>query len=143
MKKSIIIALIAIVIIIFFSILSIVITADYTPNSFIRLTILFLILSGVLTGHKLAWQWGRLLTLLALFGILAAMLLMIIKAYDPIAALLGFLLSIPMLTIFIAFGRDSAREHFGLICPRCNSFKVKADDFLYRQAKCKECNHTW
>lgn len=106
-----------------------------------------LILWGTLVGHRLAWQWGRILAIIAaviltigLFGLLAHF------GEQEAAALLAILFVLqvlPLYVVFFAFGRPSARVFFRLVCPECHRPSSKANDFLFNQARCKYCNNVW
>jgi hypothetical protein len=144
MKKPIILAAVAMSVLIAFSIYGIALARDYSSGSFIKLGIQGLLLYGLFVGHRLVWQWGRILTLLAFIGISAATILSVSKGAMPVQALPVFLfVGLPALIIFITFGTNSAKEHFNLACPNCSNKKVKADDFLFNKAKCKQCNFVW
>ena len=110
-----------------------------------------LILWGMIVGNRLAWQWGRLL------GVLAAIVLTIVtlaafsevrKANSLTPALIlgvGFPLleAVCLYTIFFALGRPSAKRYFRLECPSCGQFTNTANDFLFAQAKCRACRKVW
>jgi hypothetical protein len=125
------------------------------PTSILRVAVSLglgiLILWGMIVGHRLAWQWGRIL------GIIAAVLLTIgaVSAFAGAGAanvpagaglLLGSILLLQaacLYTIFFALGQSSARHHFNLRCPSCGKFSSTAADFFFNQAKCKGCNTVW
>ena len=113
-----------------------------------------LILWGMVAGHRLAWQWGRIL------GIIGAVLLLLAGggalagAGSPDlhrAAQVGMMLvgavtlfySACLFTIFFSLGTKSAKLHFRLRCPACGKFTNKAADFFFNRAKCKNCGETW
>lgn len=143
MKKSIVVATSSMSIIILFSIYSSVVSQGVSTGSFLRLIIPFLILLGIIKGNRLAWQWGRLLTILAFVGILISTIMIFIKGGSYSQANPFLFVGVPSLLIFISFGTYSAKEHFRLICPNCVKAKIKPDDFLFNNAKCKKCNHVW
>jgi hypothetical protein len=106
-----------------------------------------LILVGIIKGHHLAWQWGRLL------GLAAAILLTVIAVVTfahsgeqpemMIVAVFVAVQGIPLFPMFFALGTNGAREHFRLICPSCGSSRVKGANFLFTKAICRRCNATW
>jgi hypothetical protein len=105
-----------------------------------------LIMVGFVTGHRLAWQWGRILGLLAAIGYTLVVVLSFTspKGTDTIwlPIIFGFL-AVCLWTIFFAIGRTSAREHFGLRCPKCSQLTNRAADFFFNRAKCKACGNVW
>jgi len=125
------------------------------PTSIVRVAVSMgvgaLILLGMIFGHRLAWQWGRIL------GILAGVLLTIgavigfVSArpaqVPPWASILGgsilLLQAACLYTIFFALGQPSAKQHFGLRCPLCGNFTSTAVDFFFNRAKCKRCGNAW
>jgi predicted Zn finger-like uncharacterized protein len=109
-----------------------------------------LILWGLIAGHRLAWQWGRILGLLAAIFLLLGALLLLSEAKNaivPMAAYIGagliLFMSGCLFIIAIALGTDSARMHFGLRCPECRRFTSAAGDFFFNTAKCKRCDIEW
>jgi hypothetical protein len=109
-----------------------------------------LILWGVIVGHRLAWQWGRFLGILAavLFTVLGIFVFTGGPARVPVPArvLAGSILMVQafcVYTIFFSLGRPSARQHFNLRCPSCGKFTSAAADFFFNRAKCKACQNVW
>jgi len=111
---------------------------------------------GLLSRHKLAWQWGRILVpLSALFSGLAGLILLTqfyagtpaLRSNQgvglaPAVALL--VISALMSIVFFALGTDAAREFFRLVCPRCGQRRSStAADFLFNSARCKSCGYIW
>jgi hypothetical protein len=106
-----------------------------------------LILAGIIVGHRLAWQWGRLLGLLggiilsmAAFGAFAQ------AGEQPGFLIVGVLLAmqgLPLFPMFFALGTQGARQHFRLICPQCGSSKPRAGNFLFTKAICRNCDTSW
>lgn len=143
MKKAIVISVVAVAIMVLFTLFSVINTGDYSTGSFTRVFIQLLILVGLVKGHRLAWQWGRVLTLLSFIGMLIATIMLVAKGSNVLQITPFIFYGIPALVIFISFGTQSAKEHFNLLCPACSSSKIKANDFLFNEAKCKKCNHIW
>lgn len=106
-----------------------------------------LILIGILMGHRLAWQWGRIL---GLFGGIVLSLLAV-HAFSQAGAHRSFLMvgvlltlqGLPLFPMFFALGTRQARQHFRLICPQCGSGRPRGGDFLFTKAICKECDTSW
>ena len=106
-----------------------------------------LILAGIIVGHRLAWQWGRLLGLpgglilsLAAFGAFSR------AVEQPGFLVVGVLLAmqgLPLFPMFFALGTQGARKHFRLICPQCGSRKSRAANFLFTKAICRNCDTSW
>jgi hypothetical protein len=117
------------------------------PAVLIPIAVAVLILLGIVMGHRLAWQWGRLLGLLggvlltlAAVGVLAKM------AEEPALVVAGALLllqGVPLFPMFFALGTQGAREHFRLICPQCGHSRPKAGNFLFTKALCRKCGTLW
>jgi hypothetical protein len=137
LKKSIIVAAVAMSIIISFSIYSSIISQDFSPGSFLRLSIQFLLLFGLIKGNRLVWQWGRLLTILAFVGILLATIMIVSKGGSFAHAIPFLFYGVPALIIFISFGTHSAKEHFRLVCPNCANVKAKSNDFILTMSNVK------
>jgi hypothetical protein len=109
-----------------------------------------LILWGLVAGHRLAWQWGRILAALAAVLGAIAMILIVINvvkepgsAHELIVAGIVFVMTACLFAIVISLGTDAARQHFGLRCPSCKRFTSAAGDFWFNTAKCKRCNRVW
>ncbi|MBI1903844.1 MAG: hypothetical protein HYS13_22300 [Planctomycetia bacterium] len=106
-----------------------------------------LVVVGLIRGHRLAWQWGRVLAILGvlLLGIAAA-----VAAATNFAAGARALLFADvavsgalLLTTFFALGRPSARRYFRLVCPQCGRATGSAADFWFRLAQCRQCRIRW
>jgi len=113
----------------------------------VPLAIALLILLGILAGHRLAWQWGRLLGLAA--GIILTLVtIQVLRRANgrPEVLVFGSLLAlqgVPLFPMFFALGTQGAREHFRLICPQCGRSKPRGGNFLYTKVVCKECKTVW
>lgn len=133
------------------------------------LTVSVLVLLGMISRHRLAFQWGRVLgvlgailtTFLALIGGFTAYSLLVRgmnarqfqvpPGIDPdqfgmimmIGAIVLAVMAVLQWTLFAALGFYSAREYFGLICPRCSADEASANDFVFTQAKCGRCQNVW
>ncbi len=104
-----------------------------------------LILVGIIKGHKLAWQWGRILGLVGAI-IMSLITVMIFANPNPENSLFGVISgsqAILLFILFFAIGTTDARIHFRLICPKCGSMKTKAANFFFTKARCKTCNIEW
>ncbi len=127
------------------------------------------LLVGLIQGNRLTWRAARLLLFLG--AVLSCLPLLVIvdllyqqwypsppltdpNSGDPILYQTFF----PGLTVMLAItsarallmvastfslGRPTARQYFNLYCPNCQSRRVKAADFLFRKARCKECGNVW
>ncbi len=104
-----------------------------------------LLLWGILDGSRLAWLWGRHLTLFLA-------VLMVIGTYARwrsgavptlgLAIVLGGLVA-PLLLSAWALGRSDAIAFFGLVCPTCRTEVKRGADFLFRKARCPKCGTMW
>jgi hypothetical protein len=126
--------------------------AEFRP--FIGLLIGGLVLWGLIVGHRLAWQWGRILGVIAAVLLTASLALgMTLTAEKGTGNEPGWSLAVKVVllavmagylwTIYFALGRASALEHFQLRCPKCNQITRQAADFFFNRAKCKSCQHVW
>jgi hypothetical protein len=110
-----------------------------------------LVLWGLLVGHRLAWQWGRLLgSIAAVIYVLAtiAVLAGSLEGLNTPAAkaflgAFGLFVSACLFTIVFSLGTTPAREYFDLRCPKCGKFTSSAADFFFNWAKCKKCGKRW
>jgi hypothetical protein len=103
------------------------------------------IIVGFLKGHRLAWQWGRVLGLLS-GAFLALMFLVAINAgkADEIPVLLTTVVPAAMsIGMGVLLGTRSSRAYFRVICPECRSSEVQGCDFFFQRAKCKLCGRVW
>ena len=111
------------------------------------IAISILILIGLVKGHKLAWQWGRICGILG--GVLVTLdmvpaVLLVAKGSLSFAFLvIGPLQPLALYFLFFALGAEGAREHFGLLCPKCGSNKAKGGDFFFNTAVCRSCGERW
>ncbi len=108
------------------------------------------VLIGLISGHRLAWQWGRVLVFLAAIVSFFGPIVLISQIVDPVgedASLLPpLMISVFCLvfwTIYFSLGRLSARRYFRLICPNCGAPAAQAADFFVTRAKCRRCTYTW
>jgi len=113
----------------------------------VPIVVALLILYGIVMGHRLAWQWGRLLGLLG--GVLLTFVAVVTlsnSADRPGLLIVGVLLllqGIPLFPMFFALGTEGARAHFRLTCPQCGHAKPRGGNFLFTKAVCKKCGASW
>ncbi len=109
-----------------------------------------LILWGLIAGHRLAWQWGRVL---GMIGAIVLLLVGVLAVTAPQAdmppgarylnAVLSLVVSACLFTIAFSLGALSAKKYFNLRCPSCGRFTSSAADFFFNKAKCKRCREVW
>jgi uncharacterized protein YqgC (DUF456 family) len=116
----------------------------------VRLGLMAFLLWGIFRRSALAWQYLRVVGMLAFIAAMAAMisnLLTIQSTSHPPAYAVAMGVSLVMTSLFVVpiflVGTKPARHYFNVICPACGSAKVKAMDFVYREKRCKKCRHTW
>lgn len=100
-----------------------------------------LLLWGIARGYRLAWLWGRYLTLFLSAMVLVGLGMGLWKGEIPwtwAAALVAGLV-LPLAATSIALGRPSAFAWFGLDCPKCGTRSSRGNDFLFRSARCPAC----
>ena len=107
-----------------------------------------LILAGMVRGHRLAWQWGRItgvLSLIVLSIALASLLSQVarLNAAELLGLVITSVMAVCVLAAVIALSLPSAFGHFRLVCPQCARRTTAAGDFLFEKAKCKRCNITF
>lgn len=172
MPMSVVIALVATGLMVLFSAvggIGQISQGELPVSSIFSLAIGVIILLGIAKGHRLAYQWGRILVGLAAFfytlGLVGGGFALFALANNPdgllgpgdpvvaqdidlrtailvgIAVLAGFVLL--MWIIFFSLGTKSARRYFQLVCPSCGHTKVKANDFFFNRGKCKRCGVIW
>ncbi len=117
------------------------------PGVLAPIVVAVLILIGIVTGQRLAWQWGRLLGLVGgTLLTIAALRIFAQAAGRPEMLLVGSLVALqgtPLFPMFFALGTQEARRHFRLICPQCSQSSPKGGNFLFTKVVCKKCNTTW
>lgn len=108
-----------------------------------------LIVFGMVKGHRLAWQWGRLLGLVTAALVFISAITVWAALEDTAgreAAFWAVFLGgqgAALMVMYFTLGTSGAREHFRLVCPQCGSRKVRAADFIYSKAKCRKCKNRW
>ena len=100
---------------------------------------------GILRGYRLAWLWGRYLTLFLALLVAISVGVGLWKGQLPwrIAAVLAVGMVVPLATTSMALGRPAALRWFDLYCPRCQAPAARGKDFLFRQARCAACKNVW
>ncbi|MER3415598.1 MAG: hypothetical protein C4297_05225 [Gemmataceae bacterium] len=118
----------------------------------IAVTLGLLIVWGMIGGHRLAWQWGRIVGILGAiwytFGLGVAIFFGKPAELIPLwqrflSIIVGTVLALCLYVIFFALGRPSARQYFRLRCPSCGKFTNQAADFFFNRAKCRTCGIIW
>ncbi len=104
-----------------------------------------LVLGGILGRRRLAWLWGHYLSLF--LGVIQAGALGLAwwQGRQVSGLVAGLLLGISaaFLAAFFALGRRSALAWFDLLCPACGTPSRMGADFLFRQARCRQCGEEW
>jgi hypothetical protein len=103
--------------------------------------VLGVLLWGIARGYRLAWLWGRYLTLFLGAVVAVGLGVGLWKGEVPwkIGAIMGLGLVLPLLATTVALGRPSALRWFALYCPGCGNASGRSADFLFREARCKRC----
>jgi hypothetical protein len=118
------------------SLLSVVLTAGISV----------LILAGIIIGHKLAWQWGRILGMLSAVMLSYATVIGLIARSEQqvkFPVIIFGSQAILLFILFFALGTEGSKKYFKLVCPKCNSTNAKAANFFFTKAKCKDCSNQW
>lgn len=104
-----------------------------------------LVLAGILARRRLAWLWGHTLSLFLAILQAAALGGALWRGPAPplpYALVLGGTV-LAFAAAFIALGRRSALVWFDLVCPRCLTPCRMGADFLFRTARCRNCDNVW
>jgi predicted Zn finger-like uncharacterized protein len=109
-----------------------------------------LVLWGLIVGHRLAWQWGRILGLLGALLMLLAGVVTLTAGPPQNSSLaklviggISLFVSACLFTIVFSLASRSAKIYFALRCPECGKFTSAAADFFFNKAKCKNCGEIW
>ncbi len=107
--------------------------------------VLATLLWGIGRGYRLAWLWGRYLTLVLALTVLLLGAVGAWKRELPwgMAAVLAGGIVVPLLVTWAALGRPASKGWFDLFCPECNTPTSRGKDFLFRVARCPACGKTW
>ncbi|GAC1352830.1 MAG: hypothetical protein NVS3B20_14260 [Polyangiales bacterium] len=126
---------------------SLVLNATSSPSRYWSVGVGGLVLFGMIKGHRLAWQWGRLGGIVAiLFGLLT-LIGFIGPSKSPNHSqvlVVGISVMMTLAVVMVtALSMPSAKHFFGLICPQCARSTSSSADFMFTKAKCKACKLTW
>lgn len=98
-----------------------------------------LLLVGIVRGHRLAWQWGRII---GMVGMVGSVLVGTLAATGAVSVLL-FFQALAMLGLFLTISTPDARGYFRLICPDCGATPPNGGDFFFNVAECRKCGTKW
>jgi hypothetical protein len=103
------------------------------------------LIAGLLRGLRLAWLWGRFLTLVLGVVMVASVTAGFARHELPalVAAVALGGVAIPLFAASFALGRPSSHSYFGLVCPACGQHSSFGADFLFRRARCRRCHTEW
>jgi hypothetical protein len=104
-----------------------------------------LLLVGLARRSRLAWLWGRWLSV-ALAAVVAARLGLGLHHREMgglafACAVSAFVL--PLLVTALALQRPSAYTFYDLVCPDCGTRTGLGADLLFRKARCRRCGDEW
>ncbi len=104
-----------------------------------------LLLWGIVRGARLAWLWGRYLTVMLAAMLIGSVVVARVRAPVPLAlaAIVVCGVALPLLVVAVALGRRSALGWFSLVCPACGTPARRGKDFFFKQALCGKCRNTW
>jgi len=104
-----------------------------------------LLLVGLVGGSRLAWLWGRYITIILGVVVSAAVISGYLRQQAGLLALALSLLGIaaPLFMVGVALGRPSAYAFYDLVCPNCGARTGLGADLLFRQARCRSCLTVW
>ena len=101
-----------------------------------------LIFSGVLRGHALAHLYIKRVALVLCAPILVLSLACFGMPTDA-ATVISMLSMVTVIVAYVLLRGKQSRQFYALDCPKCDSSKVKAKDFLFKKRECKACKHSW
>lgn len=104
-----------------------------------------LLLGGLVRGSRLAWMWGRYITIILGVVVSASVISGYLGGQAGLLVLALSLLGIaaPLFVAGVALGRPSAYAFYDLVCPTCGARTGLGADFLFRQARCRTCKTVW
>ena len=103
-----------------------------------------LLAMGLLRGSRLAWLWGRYLTLVLAASLVARVVVGLARREFEFGVLaVSLTLAVPLIVTGFALGRPSAYAYYGLVCPACGSRTGLGADFLFQKARCRRCRNVW
>ncbi len=104
-----------------------------------------LLLGGLVSGSRLAWLWGRYITIALAVVVSASVVSGYVRNEAGALVLALSLLGIaaPLLVAGIALGRPSAYAFYDLVCPTCGARTGLGADLLFREARCRRCKTVW
>jgi len=125
-------------------ILDVVAASGSGPLLVWQLTLSLLVLTGLALRVRLLWQFTRLISAMAIVLSLFGIVVRLVGGTLGLGGLIGTLVLVGLhLGIIAALERPSARDWFGLTCPKCGSHRGNSADFLFRSVRCKDCNKKW
>jgi len=98
------------------------------------------VLYGLVTAHRLAWQWGRLLGGLSAIG--AALFALVIASESVTTSIFLWLAALALVTFVVLLSMPASKRFFRLYCPRCGSYSSKSADFFFSESQCS-CGANW
>ncbi len=115
--------------------------ASYASSGLIAAMLLY----GLTRRSRLAWLWGRWLSLMLAAAVAARFgLALFHREITPSAfAFAAVVLVAPLLAAGLALQRPSAYRYFDLVCPVCGTRTGMGADLLFRKARCRACGHDW
>ena len=104
-----------------------------------------LLVVGLWRRSRLAWLWGRYLTLVLGVAVAARLTLGVVRGEvaRPLLAAAALGLCLPLFAAGIALGRRSVQAWFDLVCPSCGTPTSLGADLRFRQARCRRCGARW
>lgn len=104
-----------------------------------------LLLAGLARRSRLAWLWGRYITIVLGVVVGASVISGYLRHEAGVLVLALSLLGLaaPLAAAGVALGRSSAYAFYDLVCPTCGARTGLGADFLFRQARCRTCKTEW
>lgn len=110
----------------------------------LQLPLAALVLAAIAFRVRLGWQLARITSAIAAVLLFIALLSRALAGAVDLALFLGVVIPMALhLGIIAALERPSAREWFGLTCPKCGSHRGAPAHILFRAVRCKDCGARW
>ena len=122
--------------------LELIFTLATSGRGIFQIGVSALILLGLIRGHALAWQWGRVIPVFIAVVVTAGL---VVEEGGRSPFLLG-VAAIPIalfLSLPILLSYRSSRVWFGLKCPQCSEVRARGASFLFNKRRCRACDHIW
>ena len=128
------------------------VTSSVIWNHFSVLSMLMITAWGLAIRSRLAWHWARIVSFVGIFisAIYSVLMLLTVFATGErltdakpmlLLCLAPAIVIMPVASL-VALGQARTIRYFHLQCSVCGA-RGKAADLMFKQVKCRRCNHRW